>query len=250
MKDRVLRIAESDLEAADERVKSLMNDMVNARTPGYQKSEVVTRAFPLELNAAIDRLNARSSGPMEPKIEGTFYSRIKGSLVKTGGKLDCALGGDGYFTLYGPSGELYTRDGRFVLDSNGNLVSAAGSYQVMGQGGPIVLTTAEDIMIDAEGKIWVDGEEAARLQIVKIANPENLKALTGSFYQASAEGLQISDDDNPRLVQGYVETSNVSVIDQMMELMYLSKKYSIATKVVQARDEGLASAMELGRPTQ
>ncbi|MBU0686340.1 MAG: flagellar hook-basal body complex protein [Candidatus Margulisbacteria bacterium] len=247
MRDRILRIGKSDLEVSDERMKSLMNDMTNAKTPGYQKSEIVTRAFPLELQSAMDRINSRSStGPMEPKIEGTFYNRIKGSLVNTGSKLDTALGGDGYFCLYGPGGEIYTRDGRFTLDPNGNLLSVAGEYPILGEGGPINLSSAEDVTINQNGEIMINDEKVAKLRIVKIENPDALEPLTGSFYQGDSEVLMVEEDLNPRVVQGYVETSNVSVVDQMMELMYLSQKYQITTKVVQARDSGLAAAMQLG----
>ncbi|MFA4858414.1 MAG: flagellar hook basal-body protein [Candidatus Margulisiibacteriota bacterium] len=255
MKDRILRISGADLEVSDERVKALVNDMVNAKTPAYQKSEIVTRAFPIELQSAIDRQSMRSSmGAMEPKIEGTFYSHIKGSLIKTGGKLDVALGGDGYLVVEGSNSgmnnEMYTRDGRFTVDTQGNLLTVAGNYKVMGQNGPITLDLSENVTINPEGKIMVDGEEVAILRVVNIANTGALQPVTGSFYKAAPIGAEISEDANPQVIQGYIETSNVSVVDQMMDLIFLSKKYGLSTKVVQSRDVDLSAALKMGEMGQ
>ena len=116
----------------------------------------------------------------------------------------------------------------------------------MGQSGTITLDPSSNITINSEGKIIIDGDEVAVLKVVNISNTGALLPVTGSFYKASAVGADITDDDNPQVIQGYIETSNVSVIDQMMDLIFLSKKYSISTKVVQTRDLDLSAAMKMG----
>ena len=80
MSDRILDIGSSGIEAADERVKALMNNMVNAETPGFKASDVSVRAFPLELEAATQRLNQNSV--MEPVVEGVFYNHAPGALMR------------------------------------------------------------------------------------------------------------------------------------------------------------------------
>ena len=114
MTDRILEIGEAGLETTDEKVKKLMDNMVGAQVPGYRKSDVVVRSFPLELQSAQQRLSSSASKPM---VEGTFYNNIHGALIKTDNQLDLALGSDGFFVVSGSWGEGYTRDGRFHLDN-------------------------------------------------------------------------------------------------------------------------------------
>ncbi|MGB9613799.1 MAG: hypothetical protein ACPL4K_06495, partial [Candidatus Margulisiibacteriota bacterium] len=76
MTDRILEIGQSGLESTDQRVRKLMDNLVNAEVPGYKKSEAVVRGFPLELEAATQRLSA-----VKPQVEGSFYSNIQGALI-------------------------------------------------------------------------------------------------------------------------------------------------------------------------
>ena len=96
MSDRILEIGEAGLETTDQRVRKLMDNLVNSEVPGYKKSDTVVRGFPLELEAAQQRLSS-----VKPQTEGTFYSNLQGALIKTDGKLDLALASDGYFVLAG-----------------------------------------------------------------------------------------------------------------------------------------------------
>jgi flagellar basal-body rod protein FlgG len=139
-----------------------------------------------------------------------------------------------------------------VLNKEGNLVSVSGGNLVLGEGGPIHLGQVDhkEITITADGYILVDAAQVAKLRVVKVGNPQELKAVSGSFYRGNEDQLDLSDDENPQAVQGYVETSNVSVIDQMMDLIYLNQKYSLATKVVQSYDENLAASMKMGELNQ
>ena len=85
--DPILRIGEAGLETTDQKVRALMNRMVNAQTPGFKSSDVIVRSFPLELEAAEDKLQSQ-----QPQVDGTFYNHIQGSLIRTGKPTDFALG--------------------------------------------------------------------------------------------------------------------------------------------------------------
>jgi flagellar basal-body rod protein FlgF len=245
MTDRILDIGSAGLESSDERVKKLMDNVAYSEVPAYRKSEAVVRGFPLELDAATQRIS-----PMKPQVEGTFYSHIQGALIKTEGKLDLALGSDGYFVLAGPWGEGYTRDGRLRLDKEGRLITVAGNYPVMGGGGPIIVSPGADVEITSSGVVKVDGEEVDRIRVVNPENRESLESLNGSIFRLRDAYAALREVESPRIIQGYIEASNVNVIDQMMEMIYLQRIYNINTKVVQSRDAELARALELGRPTQ
>jgi flagellar basal-body rod protein FlgG len=245
MTDRVFEIGAAGLESSDQKVRKLMDNMVGSEIPGYKKSEAVVRAFPLELEAASQRISA-----MKPQVEGSFYNNIQGALIKTGGKLDLALGSDGYFVIAGTWGEGYTRDGRFRLDSEGRVLSVAGNFPLMGQNGPIVVPPGAEVEFTQTGEIKVDGAIVDSIRVVNPERQETLESLNGSIFKKKNPFAVLVEVESPRVIQGYIEASNVDIIDQMMEMIYLERIYSLNTKVIQARDAELARAMELGRPTQ
>jgi flagellar basal body rod protein FlgG len=193
---------------------------------------------------------SRKIAPEKPQVEGSFYSHIQGALIKTDNKLDLALGGDGYFVVAGPWGEGYTRDGRFRLDNEGRLLSVAGNFPVLGKMGPIVVTPGAEVEFTQDGKVKVDKVEVDQVRVVMPEQKDALESLNGSIFQRKDPRIVLQEIENPRIIQGYVETSNVNVIDQMMEMIYLERTYNLDAKIIATRDANLSRALELGRPTQ
>ena len=245
MTDRILEIGKAGLESTDQKVRKLMDNMVNAEVPGYKKSDAVIRGFPLELESATRRINS-----IKPQVEGTFYSNIQGALIKTDGKLDLALGSDGYFLVSGPWGEGYTRDGRFRLDKDGRLLTVAGNFQVMGESGQIIVPSGAEVEFTQDGDLKVDGQVVNRIKVVNFESQDSIESLNGSIFKKKDEYAVALDVDKPRVIQGYIEASNVNIVDQMMEMIYLERIYGLNAKMIQNRDASLARAMELGKPTQ
>jgi len=245
MTDRILEIGSAGLESTDQRVRKLMDNMVNAEVPGYKKSEAVIRGFPLELESASQRL-----GPVRPQVESSIYNNQPGALVKTGGKLDVALGSDGLFVISGPWGDGYTRDGRFQLDKDGRIITVAGNYPVLGQSGPLVVTPGADVEITQDGAVRIDQVVVDKLRVVNPEQPGALTPLNGSIFKRSEAASGLQEVENPRVIQGYVESSNVNVVDQMMEMIMVERTYNVNAKIISTRDASLARAMDLGRPTQ
>ncbi|KPJ69792.1 hypothetical protein AMJ44_02485 [candidate division WOR-1 bacterium DG_54_3] len=245
MTDRIFEIGEAGLQSSDQRVRKLMDNMVGSEVPGYKKSEAVTRGFPLELEAASQRISS-----MKPQVEGSFYNNIQGSLIKTTGKLDLALGSDGYFVITGPWGEGYTRDGRFRMDKEGRLLTVSGNFPVLGQSGTIMVAPGAEVEFTQSGEVKVNGTTVDHIRVVKPEIQESLESLNGSIFKRKNPYAVLTEVESPRVIQGYIEASNVDIIDQMMEMIYLERIYSINAKVIQTRDAELARAMELGRPTQ
>lgn len=239
--DPILNIGAAGLESSEEKVKALMNRMVNAETPGFKSSDVVIRSFPLELEAAQRRVDS-----MAPRVTGTYYNYLPGALIKTGRRTDLALGADGFFVVMCPWGEGYTRDGRFIINKDGQLVSVAGGYPLVGQSGPLSVDPTSKIDITQEGEIKVDGVIIDRIRVVNFPNKQDLESVNGVVFKDPNNILIPSEVEAPRIVQGYIEASNANVIEQMMELVYLSKLYSLNSKIVQTRDTALSRAVQMG----
>jgi flagellar basal body rod protein FlgG len=243
--DRIFNIGGSGIEAADERVKSLMNNMVNAETPGFKKSDVVQSSFPMELEAAERRV-----GTMRPRIDTAYYDHAPGALIRTGSPTDMAIGGDGFFVIQTPWGEGYTRDGRFALNKEGQLVSTSGGHLVLGSRGPIVVPPGSRLEISSSGEIKVDGNYVDSVRVVDVVDKNVLESVSGSVFRAKATAGVVREIEGPRIIQGYVESSNVSMVDEMMNLVMISRLYGVNTKLIQTRDANLSRALEMGRPTQ
>jgi len=248
MVDRIFNIGENGLQTADIRVKSLTNNMVNAETPGFKKSIVVEKAFPIWLQEYQDKVYSKSGAGMIPEVSGVYYDQSSGSVNRTGGSTDFAISGDGYFVVATKWGPGYTRDGRFKLDKDGNLISVAGNHPLMGQNGQITVVPGSKIDVLENGEIKSDGISVNKLRIITCDNPNKLELVSGSIYKlASNDESMIKDVDSPKIVQGYVEGSNISIINEMMELIYLNRAYNVNTKIIQVRDSALTHALEMGK---
>jgi flagellar basal body rod protein FlgG len=244
MGDRILEVGGAGIEGMDAKVKVLMNNMVNSETPGYRKSDVVIKSFPTYLEAA----QVKSSTQV-PRVEGVYHNQTPGTLLRTGNKTDLAIGGDGFFVVETPDGAGYTRDGRFTLDQDGRLITVAGNFPVIGTSGPITVPPGSQIEFTGDGKISVDGVEVNTIRIVKFEKPTELEPITGSLFRAN-DKMNTETLGYPRIVSGYVEASNVDIIEEMMNLITMSRVYNIDAKIISNRDAMLSRALEMGRPAQ
>ena len=187
---------------------------------------------------------------MRPQVESGYYDHAPGALIRTGSPTDIAIGGDGFFVIGAPWGEGYTRDGRFTLDKEGQLVTVSGNYPVLGEQGPIVLPAGSRMDVSPAGEVKVDGAVVDKIRLVTVADKKMLEPVSGAIFRVVASEGQIEEVLSPKVIQGYIESSNVRMVDEMMNLVMVSRLYGINVKLVQTRDGNLARALEMGRPTQ
>lgn len=242
--DKILEVGGAGIDGADAQVKALMNNIVNSETPGFRKSDVVIKSFPTYLEEA----QLRSSTQV-PQVEGIHYDQTPGTLLRTGNKTDLAIGGEGFFVIDTPYGEGYTRDGRFTLDQNGKLVTVAGNFPVEGISGQIIVNPGDDIEFTVDGKVRVNEQELNTIKVVKFPDMSALTPINGSTFKASDQAER-EINQTPRIVSGYVEASNTNLIEEYMNMIYLSRVYEVDSKVVANREAMLSKAVEMGKAAQ
>lgn len=174
-----------------------------------------------------------------------------GGVEETGGTFDLALSGDGFFKVMDPVTQevYYTRNGSFAY-SNGFLKDMEGRF-VLSEGEPIELDDSEGlppVSISSDGTISTGDEVLAKIDVVRVSNREMLRKVgENRFLPAKGEqALELPFEG--RVIQGYLETSNVNAIDSMVEMIQLQRDYDTNQRMVRTVDEMLQkSSTELGR---
>ena len=163
-----------------------------------------------------------------------------GPIKTTGEALDVAIEGEGFFVVETPNGPRYTRNGHFLLNSEGELITASG-YPVIGTGGSIALPTGQ-VEISNSGKISVQGPEVGAqpieldsFLIVQFLRPDDFVKEGGTLFRS--EGADPFPIEKIQLRQGAVEASNVDAVSEMVSLIRILRLYEAAQKAIQTADE-------------
>lgn len=218
-----------ELVIDENKYKLRMENVVNLQTPGFCELKATTL------------LNSKG------EKETIYYRDFKeGSFIKTGLKLDFAIEGGGFFVLQTPVGEAYTRDGRFVLDNDGRLISRANRYPVLGDMGELIVANS-DISVVENGTIYLDKDEIGKIRIAIIKNTNDLESVNGVIFLVKPQkSLEIVDKSDYKVRQGYIENSNISAVEQLGK-MALDKAYDLKAKIVQMELQRLTKVSEMLR---
>ena len=180
------------------------------------------------------------------RFQKLFTDFTQGGVTDTGGRLDLALNGSGFFKVQGNEGEtLYTRNGSFAL-TDGYLTDLDGR-RVLGTGGPIYIGSGiVDIL--SNGEVRVNDNPVGRLDVVDFENKEFLRKI-GDNYYGVAENSQVQETPyQGEVLQGHLETSNMNPISGMVEMINILREFEAGQKVIRMQDEMLEkAATELGR---
>jgi len=233
--------AASGLVVASEQQEVTAYNLANASVPGYRERGVVVESF--------DRVLGRTLQPtgdiVGADVAGVYHDFRPGPIQQTGNPNDLALGDpDRFFVLAGPNGPLYTRNGTFFRNAQGQLVSQGG-YVLQRDTGPVSFPpNTVELTIAADGSITADGQPLGFLQIVRFTNSSQLTAVGPTLYSAPpAAGLTPAPG---RVMQGFREGSNVQPADAMVRLLIGTRYYDAAQRSLRA----IAESIQLNtRPT-
>jgi flagellar basal-body rod protein FlgG len=208
------------------------NNLANADTPGFKSDRVTFASYLAQIQKPAFAAERMSIQRVEERIR-SHTSHAPGAITQTGGDLDFAINGPGYFEVQTPDGPQYTRAGNFRLDDQGQLVTSDG-YIVGGEGGPIAFQEGQpmEIRIDEYGAIYQAGQEIGRLAVVDIENPATLTKVAGRRFAATRE-TRVAPMEAPEIVQGALETSNVNVVQEVMQVMQAGRAFEAYQRVIQ-----------------
>lgn len=225
-------------------IDTISNNLANVNTTGFKKQRVQFQDLYYE-TVEVGTASTATLGSGS-RISATDRSFRQGNVERTDDPLSVAIEGQGFFAVETASGTAYTRDGSFRLDAAGRLCTAAG-YTVLGDGGAIEIPErSTEIEITEAGAISavVDGvrQHLANLGLVMFSNPAGLEASGGNLYKAtqmSGEAVEATagQDGAGILRGGYLETSNVEIVTEMVNLIVAQRAFELNSKAVETADQ-------------
>jgi flagellar basal-body rod protein FlgF len=224
--DPMTAIAASGLRARMESLDLLANNVANASTGGYKADREFYSLYVAPEAAANDSLATM------PVIERPWVDHSQGNLHTTGNPLDVAISGKGFFSVNGPSGPLYTRNGSFRLAADGKLTTADGYAVRDQQGATLTLAAAQPIEISAEGTVTQGGAVIGKLEVVDFTSAAGLSKQGSNYFRVTDPAVRPSPAANPSIQQGALEASNTGSAEAAVRLVSVLRQFEMLQKAV------------------
>lgn len=248
---QVLALALQSMQHDMKRVERIGVNVANAVTPGYKREMVVETPFANIVGAEFGMAGKATGAQMFSEGFEIATDNRTGTLKPTGQKLDLAISGEGFFEIKTPHGIAYTRLGSFQVDGQGRLVTLQGE-PVMGKNGEVILNSNQPV-ISSNGEIFdtparnmQNGSEQMAIAQLKIVQFQNSAAI-----HKDSHGLLVVNPDtelkevkNPQIVQGHLENSNVSSMEEMVSLMQTMRHFESMQKIAQGYDDMMGTAIK------
>ncbi len=245
--DTSVKMLGTSMKYLQEKLNSSSNNISNSDTPGYKKSNTQSISFTNILSDEMAKIVPSSaevygmgSDSFNP---GVYLDQVtknfdQGSMMQTGSPLDIAIQGEGFFSVNTSSGTGYIRSTSMTVDSSGYLASSAGD-RLQGTSGSIYVGSG-DFTVQSNGSVVSGGKSLGQLRVVDFSNKSTMEdAGNGTLTAGSG-----SSTGTGAVMQGFIESSNVDLTDEMTSLIEISNKYQTNQKLIQMIDEinGLSSS--------
>jgi len=256
-----LYAAASGMEAQQINLNTISNNIANVNTTGFKKSKVEFQDL-FAQSAKTAGSDAGAGNVLPSSVEIGNGSRVvstakvftQGQLTQTGEKLDLAVQGEGFFEVERPDGtSAFTRDGSFKVGPDGRVMTSDG-FPVL-SGFQAIPTGTTTVAVSPSGDVSLqtpNGTTTFRLQLARFANPAGLTSIGGNLFSETA-GSGVPEIGSPgetgfgTIAQGYLEASNVNVVEEMVAMILAQRAYEINSKSIQTSDEMLQRVAQLKR---
>lgn len=261
---RALYTAASGMGAQEMNLDNVANNLANSSTAGFRKRRIQFEDL-LYQNLVMPGTAATQQTTVAAGLQIGLGSRsaaseivqTQGSFSQTGNSLDLAITGQGFFQVSLPSGDIaYTRSGTFHLDAQGNVVTADGNPL---EPGITIPANATSITVGADGTVSVttpgqtQAQQVGTLQLALFQNPGGLNSVGNNLFLATTAsgdpivGTPGGTEGLGAIQQGYLEQSNVDVVEEFIQMIVAQRSYEASSRVVQAADEMFQGVNNLGR---
>jgi flagellar basal-body rod protein FlgF len=226
------------------------NNVANVGTNGYKADSSLFEEY-LRSGAHEDNFVGFDRRVSFVQDRATLRDFGQGPLENTKSPLDVAISGKGFFTVQTPNGERYSRDGRFQINAQGQLVNSSG-YPVLGTNGVITFQpTDHDVKISDNGTITVlegtitqTDSIRGRLRLASFANPQQLQKEGSNLFTAPAN-VAGQDDTVSTVKQGFIERSNVNAITEMSRMLEITRTYQNISNLMQQQADLRKTAIQM-----
>ncbi|NOZ53413.1 MAG: flagellar basal body rod protein FlgF [Gammaproteobacteria bacterium] len=233
--DKMLYIAMSGAHQTMLAQRANNNNLANANTYGFREDLSAFRSMPVFGEGHASRVYAMTERPS--------FDHAIGMIRSTGRDLDISVENNGWISVQARNGdEAYTKAGNLSIGPGGLLVTGAG-HPVLGEGGPIALPPSERVIVGTDGTVTVQpiGQPANALVVVdriKLVNPEKSVLVKGSDGLVRLKGgAEAEADASVKVVSGSLETSNVNIVDSLVNMIELSRRYESQVKLMRTAEE-------------
>lgn len=229
------------------------NNLANISTSGYKKDLGIDQTFK---EALTKRINDIKPGEVAQPNIGTmrlgsdlvevYTDFSQGALMQTDNQTDISIrdSKNGFFSISVEEGEntreLYTKNGAFTLDSQGYLVTQEGD-KVVGNYYGSIYVGSDSFIVQDDGSIYVDDQYIDTLKLVEFNDNASIKKVGNNLWEASDEAQ--TSEFTGKVVQGFIERSNVNSVEEMVKMINLMRSYEANQKIVKAYDESLDKAV-------
>jgi flagellar basal-body rod protein FlgF len=231
----------SSITSLEQEFNAIAHNLANVNTVGYKR---IVTSFSKALEAQQSGAAADSS-EAELNLSLDFSQGL--SFIETGRSLDVALYGKGFFVVETPEGPLYTRNGSFKVNQNGQIVDSVGRV-IAGEAGPITIgadVPISQVNISNDGTVSANGQELGRFRLVDFGEDGDAIIPAGNSCFKAPEDVEPTAAENVTVRQGYLESSNVKMVDELVSMIMVSRLYEANMKFVTANKEASNSLMNV-----
>lgn len=237
----------ASLSALERWQETVAQNITSSQVTGYRKRTINFSTQPSgEIQTDPRRPIGHENGlaALFPKVS-TGINFVTGETQPTRRELDCAIQGQGFFEVQRPDGSrVYTRSGEFRIRSDRTLVNGRGDEVLTNGGAPItLLPNGGPLVINLDGTVFQGETSLGKLSVQKFADNSQLIPLESGYFRAPAN-LTPEAVDNPEVLQGYLENSNVTPLREMVDLVIISRAYEANQKMITTLDQQMQKALD------